>query len=151
MKTRTIDVAIVGAGTAGMYALSRAIRGGGEVVIFEGGELGTTCARVGCMPSKMLVHSGENDAAAGFAFQGSGRAILDDVPGGILRIYADGATGRILGAEMAAPAGEHLAHLIAALIQAEMTVEEALELPFYHPTYEEGVRDCLRILRGKLR
>lgn len=64
MKEKAVEVAIVGAGTAGLYALSRARRQTGNVVIFDGGKLGTTCARVGCMPSKMLIHSSDNLAGA---------------------------------------------------------------------------------------
>ncbi len=64
MKEREVDVAVVGAGTAGLYALSRARRKTDQVVIFDGGPLGTTCARVGCMPSKMLIHSSDNLAGA---------------------------------------------------------------------------------------
>ena len=47
--------------------------------------------------------------------------------------------GRIAGAEMIGPDAEHLAHLLAWAIQAEMTVARALEMPFYHPVIEEGL------------
>ena len=47
------------AGTAGLTAY-RAARGKGKsVVIVEGGPYGTTCARVGCMPSKLLIAAAE--------------------------------------------------------------------------------------------
>jgi len=67
-------------------------------------------------------------------------------PRGILRVYGDKSSGRLLGAEMAAPSGEHLAHLLAWAIQKEMTVFELLQLPFYHPVVEEGMRTALRHL-----
>lgn len=79
-----------------------------------------------------------------------GRAVAEEIDYGTIRIYAEGGSGRILGAELAAPGGEHLAHLLAAMIGAKMTVEEALRLPFYHPTYEEGVQSALKKLRKKL-
>jgi len=52
-----IDVAIIGSGTAGLYALSKVKPSGKSFVLINGGELGTTCARVGCMPSKALIQA----------------------------------------------------------------------------------------------
>jgi len=55
MSNRTVDVAIIGAGTAGLAALSQVRRVTDNFVLIDGGELGTTCARVGCMPSKAII------------------------------------------------------------------------------------------------
>ncbi len=53
MQTRSVDVAIIGAGTAGLAAYRAAKNHTQNVVIIEDGPYGTTCcARVGCMPSK---------------------------------------------------------------------------------------------------
>ena len=52
MKQRNVDVAVIGAGTAGLAAYRAAVAAGAKAVIIEGGSYGTTCARVGCMPSK---------------------------------------------------------------------------------------------------
>jgi len=57
---RKVDVAILGAGTAGLSALAQVRRGTDSFVLIDGGELGTTCARVGCMPSKVLVQIAED-------------------------------------------------------------------------------------------
>jgi dihydrolipoamide dehydrogenase len=56
METRRLDVAVVGAGTAGLYAFARALKNSGDALLFDGGPLGTTCARIGCMPSKAFLH-----------------------------------------------------------------------------------------------
>ena len=53
--TRKVDVAIVGAGTAGLAALAQVKKKTDSYVLINGGELGTTCARVGCMPSKVAI------------------------------------------------------------------------------------------------
>ncbi len=53
--SRQVDVAIIGAGSAGLFALSQVRRQTDNYVLIEGGELGTTCARVGCMPSKVMI------------------------------------------------------------------------------------------------
>lgn len=58
--TREVDVAIIGAGSAGLFALSQVKRESDNYVLINGGELGTTCARVGCMPSKVLIQVAED-------------------------------------------------------------------------------------------
>ncbi|MET0961322.1 MAG: dihydrolipoyl dehydrogenase [Noviherbaspirillum sp.] len=55
MKRLNVDVAIIGAGSAGMTAYRAALAHTDSVVVIESGPYGTTCARVGCMPSKLLV------------------------------------------------------------------------------------------------
>jgi dihydrolipoamide dehydrogenase len=62
---------------------------------------------------------------------------------GVVHIYADKQSRILLGAELFAPAGEHLAHQLAWLIDRQVTVDSALELPFYHPSLEEGLRTAL--------
>ena len=57
---KEVDVAIIGAGSAGLYALSQVMRLGKSYIVINGGELGTTCARVGCMPSKVLIQAAED-------------------------------------------------------------------------------------------
>jgi dihydrolipoamide dehydrogenase len=83
-----------------------------------------------------------------FANQGRSRVMLQHR--GLLRVYADCATGLFLGAEMIAPRAEHLAHLLAWACQNRMTVAQMLEMPFYHPVVEEGVRTALRDLQEKV-
>ncbi len=56
----------------------------------------------------------------------------------------------LLGAEMCAPEGEHLAHLLSLAIQQKLTVRELLGMPFYHPVIEEGLRTALRDLARQL-
>jgi len=77
-------------------------------------------------------------------FERQGRARLMDAAAGRLHVYAARDDGRLLGAELFAPAGEHLAHLLAWAIGAGMTVSELMEMPFYHPVIEEALRAALR-------
>src|SRR5438128_2386204 len=58
-KKLEVDVAVIGAGTAGLAAYRAARAAGKRAVIIEGGPYGTTCARVGCMPSKLLIAAAE--------------------------------------------------------------------------------------------
>ncbi len=57
---RNVDIAIVGAGTSGLNALSQVKRTDKSFVLINGGLLGTTCARVGCMPSKAFIQVAED-------------------------------------------------------------------------------------------
>ena len=77
-----------------------------------------------------------------FEDQGRSRVMLRNA--GRLHVYVDIARGRLLGAEMIGPDAEHIAHLLAWSIQAELTVERALAMPFDHPVVEEGLRTALR-------
>ncbi|MFP4146146.1 MAG: dihydrolipoyl dehydrogenase [Halorhodospira sp.] len=104
-------------------------------------------ARVGCSYDK-LPSSGW--VMGQFDFARQGRARLEDEARGRLHLYAEASSGRLLGAELAAPAGEHLAHLLAWSIQREATVDELLQMPYYHPTLEEGLRSALQSARKQL-
>lgn len=84
-------------------------------------------------------------------FADQGRARVQAENRGKLRVYGERDSHRVIGAELIAPAGEHLAHLLAWSIQRELTVEEMLALPFYHPVVEEGLRSALRDLAKNLR
>ena len=59
MAERRVEVAIIGAGTAGLAAYREVRDHTDSVVLIEGGPHGTTCARVGCMPSKLLIAAAE--------------------------------------------------------------------------------------------
>lgn len=82
-----VDVAVIGAGTAGLAAYRAAAAVSPKVLMIEGGIHGTTCARVGCMPSKLLIAAG--DAAHHATHAGpfgvhakvevDGRAVMDRV------------------------------------------------------------------------
>ena len=83
-------------------------------------------------------------------YEGLGRAVVNDVDLGLIHIYVDRNSRKIMGSEMAAPAGEHLSHLIASFIYNQMTLDEAFGLPYYHPTFEEGVNSALNNAIRKL-
>ena len=59
MQQTSTDVAVIGAGTAGLAAYRAARAAGRRALLIEGGIHGTTCARVGCMPSKLLIAPAE--------------------------------------------------------------------------------------------
>lgn len=81
MLTISADVVILGAGTAGMAAYHAASVRGARAILVESGEYGTTCARVGCMPSKLLIAAAAAahaiERAADFGVEAPGGATVD--------------------------------------------------------------------------
>lgn len=69
---------------------------------------------------------------------------------GMARIYARRRDRVLTGAEIAGPHAEHMAHLLAWVVQQGLTVDQTLALPFYHPVLEEGLRTALRALHDAL-
>ena len=99
-----------------------------------------------------FAHLGASHVAAGevsFEDQGRSRVMLRNQ--GLLRVYADPASGAFLGAEMVGPDAEHIGHLLSWALQARLTVEQMLQMPFYHPVVEEGLRTALRDLDAHVR
>lgn len=79
-----------------------------------------------------------------YDFSNQSRARMSDTNQGLLRLYVNRDDGLLLGSELAAPAGEHLAHLLAMAIHRKMTVFDLLQLPYYHPSVEEGLQSALK-------
>jgi dihydrolipoamide dehydrogenase len=75
-----------------------------------------------------------------------GRALIMGRNKGLLRLYADKATGRLLGASILAPHGEHLGHLLNWCVEQRLSVLQMLRMPFYHPVLEEAIQPVLRDL-----
>ena len=79
-----------------------------------------------------------------------GRALIMGRNQGILRVYAERASGRLLGASMVAPRGEHLAHLLAWAMEQGLGVLDLLRMPYYHPAIEEALQAALAALVDEL-
>ncbi|MEJ1385527.1 MAG: dihydrolipoyl dehydrogenase [Candidatus Sedimenticola sp. (ex Thyasira tokunagai)] len=79
-----------------------------------------------------------------------GRALIMGKNKGIIRVYADKSSGKLLGSEMICTKGENLAHLLAWCIQQKMTVGQLLQMPFYHPVIEEALQAALYDLYHKV-
>ena len=77
-----------------------------------------------------------------FEEQGRSRVMLKNR--GLMHVYADPASGHFLGAQIFGPQAEHLGHLLSWAHQQRLTIAQMLEMPFYHPVIEEGLRTALR-------
>jgi dihydrolipoamide dehydrogenase len=105
-----------------------------------------------------IVHVGQcyadldlnNTAIGQMAMAPVGRALIMANNKGLIRVYANKQTGKLLGAEMICVKGENLAHLLAWCIQMDMTVGQLLQMPFYHPVMEEALQAALNDLYSKV-
>lgn len=84
------------------------------------------------------------------SFEDQGRSRVIGKNQGLLRVYGEHGTGMFMGAEMFGPGAEHIGHLLAWSAQQRMTVSDMLEMPFYHPVIEEGLRTALKQLNRNL-
>lgn len=149
-----IDVAIIGAGTAGITAQRAATKAGARAVMFDPGPLGTTCARVGCMPSKLLISAAEVAHSARVAtefgvrlgpIEIDGEAVMarvqqmrdefvDSTISGLERVEAKGGlvrqAARLTSANTLTGGGQHYK-------------AGALAHSYYHPTVVEAIQSVL--------
>lgn len=112
MQQREVDIAIIGAGSAGLSAWHAASKHSDSVVLIEGGEYGTTCARVGCMPSKLLIAAAEaaHQArdAGGFGIKVSGVEVDGRAVMVRLKQERDGFVGRVFKSMQRIPEANRL-------------------------------------------
>lgn len=84
------------------------------------------------------------------SYEKQGRAIVLGKNKGAVEIYINKKTRKLLGAELFVESAEHMAHLLAWMIAEEVTLDEILDKPYYHPTLEEGLRTALKHARRQL-
>jgi dihydrolipoamide dehydrogenase len=94
-------------------------------------------ATLGAAPSKEMVVG-----SASYADQGQAKVEARNI--GLVRIYADRDCGALVGATLFGPGMDHISHLFALAIDRGETAGALLQLPFYHPTLEEGLKPALR-------
>jgi dihydrolipoamide dehydrogenase len=73
----------------------------------------------------------------------NGRAIVMAEDHGVICLYADKETKKLLGGELVMPHAEHFAHLLAWAVAQELTIKQLIKMPFYHPVLEEAVQSGL--------
>jgi dihydrolipoamide dehydrogenase len=78
------------------------------------------------------------------SYADQGRAKVEARNAGVVRVYANRDRGVIKGACLFGPGMDHIAHLFAWAIERSETASALLQLPFYHPMFEEGLKTALR-------
>ena len=85
------------------------------------------------------------DAVVGrSSYADQGRAKVEARNSGLVRLFGERPEGRLVGAAMVGPGMDHIGHLLAWAIERNETATEVLDHPFYHPTFEEGLKPALR-------
>jgi len=112
-------------------------------IVFSDPQMATVGQRVSCLAPGSFV-----SGTASFASQGRSRIM--GVNKGLIKVYADCRSGQFLAAEILGPQAEHLGHLLAWAHQQGLTIQEMLNMPFYHPVIEEGIRTALGRCRREL-
>ena len=84
------------------------------------------------------------------SYEKQGRALVLGKNKGAIEVYVDKNSRKLLGAELFIESAEHIAHLLAWMISEEVTLDDILQKPFYHPTLEEGLRTALKHARRQL-
>ncbi|MCX4187892.1 dihydrolipoyl dehydrogenase [Methylophaga sp. OBS4] len=83
------DVVVIGAGTAGLAAIKEVKKVTDRYLLINDGPYGTTCARVGCMPSKLLIEAA-NAFHRRYSFEAFGirhaEALQIDIPAVMQRV-----------------------------------------------------------------
>jgi dihydrolipoyl dehydrogenase len=79
-------------------------------------------------------------------YHDQGRAKVEAQAHGIARIHASRNDATLLGALLFCPGADHLGHLLAWAMESGLTANTLLNRPFYHPTFEEGLKPALREL-----
>ncbi|MEO7073592.1 MAG: dihydrolipoyl dehydrogenase [Rhodanobacter sp.] len=102
-----------------------------------------------CRPAAAVVgklpQAGDTDTVTGCAdYARQGRAKVIGKAHGICEIHAARPDGKLTGAALCIPGGEHIAQQLAWAIADNLTAAQMLDRPFYHPTLEEGLRTALR-------
>ncbi len=78
-------------------------------------------------------------------FSQTGRAIIMGVEHGIWRMYADTATGEILGSVILGPNADDLIHIVSTMMHYRGSVRDIMDrMPWYHPTQSEVIMNLAR-------
>ncbi len=88
---------------------------------------------------KELAEAGVAWAAASYPFDDHGKSILMEAKHGFVKVIADRAGGRVLGAEIVGKDAGELIHIFSVAVTMRATVHDLLRAHWYHPTLAEIV------------
>ena len=97
-----------------------------------------------------IIEKGFDYVTGKVSFENQGRSRVMQVNKGMMHVYAERSSGLFLGAEIFGPRAENLGHLLSWSHQQKLTVSEMLDMAFYHPVIEEGLRTALRDANSQL-
>ncbi|MGE8559380.1 MAG: dihydrolipoyl dehydrogenase [Acinetobacter sp.] len=99
---------------------------------------------------KQLTQSNIEFVTGIVSYEKQGRAMVLGKNKGAVEVYIDKTTRKFVGSELFVESAEHMAHLLSWIIAEDLTIDEILDKPFYHPTLEEGLRTAFKHARRQL-
>jgi dihydrolipoamide dehydrogenase len=84
-----------------------------------------------------------------FSFTANGRALTMGANYGMVKIIADGQTGRVLGAHILGPNASELIHELALAVRWGLTAEQVADTIHAHPTLAEAILEASHGVFGK--
>ncbi len=98
-------------------------------------------------PLATVGQQGDTELITGKSDYGNqGRAKVEARAQGMARLYATRDKATLKGALLFCPGADHLGHLLAWAIESGLDASTLMDRPFYHPTFEEGLKPALRQL-----
>jgi len=94
------------------------------------------------LTEEQLKENGNEFKVGKFSFMGNGRAKANFAGEGFVKILADAATDRILGAHIIGPMAGDLVHEICVAMEFGAAAEDLARTCHAHPTYSEAVREA---------
>ena len=94
------------------------------------------------LTEEQLKETGNEFKVGKFSFMGNGRAKANFAGEGFVKILADAATDRILGAHIIGPMAGDLVHEICIAMEFGAAAEDLARTCHAHPTYSEAVREA---------
>lgn len=101
-------------------------------VVFTDPQVGT----VG-LSETQLTERGIDYLSADYPFDDHGKSILMEAKHGYVKVFAERATGVVLGAECVGKDGGELIHAMGVAVTMGATVQDLLKVHWYHPTLSE--------------
>ncbi len=131
-----VHLAILQGELAARHATGRAaepVNGDAQVgVVFTDPQIG-----VAGLGEAELNERGVDFVSAGYPFDDHGKSILMEAGQGYVKVFAERATGVVLGAECVGRDGGELIHAMAVGVTLRATVRDLLKVQWYHPTLAE--------------
>jgi dihydrolipoamide dehydrogenase len=84
-----------------------------------------------------------------FFFRGSGRATAEGSREGLVKIVADGKTGRVIGGQICGPHATDLIHEVVLAVQIGVTAEQLGDMVHAHPTLTEPIMEAAEDVDGR--
>jgi pyruvate/2-oxoglutarate dehydrogenase complex dihydrolipoamide dehydrogenase (E3) component len=148
------DIAIIGAGSAGLSAADFAVKLGAQVALIEKDRVGGDCTWTGCVPSKTLLKTAkvahDMRSAASYVLPSLDRAMVSGNTDGFIRLVHK-SNGTLLGVTIVASRAGEMIHEWILALDSGLKVDDITRAIHIYPTYSiAGMQAAAEIRVEKL-